>query len=83
MQELFVYADFDWLDTPKLIGELSYESVRGNETYGFSYDKGWLADCGNIFLSEDLQNYPGTQYTKPGRDIFSCFSDATAGDAHC
>ena len=76
MQELFVYADFDWLDTPKLIGELSYESVRGNETYGFSYDKGWLADCGNIFLSEDLQNYPGTQYTKPGRDIFSCFSDA-------
>ena len=76
MKRLFVYADFDWLDSPMLIGELSYDSVRGNDTYGFSYDKEWLAKAGDIFLSDDLQNYPGIQYTRPGRDIFSCFSDA-------
>ena len=76
MKKLYVYADFDWLDTPQLIGELSYDSVRGSETYGLSYDKEWLAKYGDVFLSEDLQNYPGIQYTRPEKDIFACFSDA-------
>ena len=76
MRSIFVYGDFDWLETPQLIGELSYDSVRGNETYGFSYDKDWLAKYGDIYLSEDLQNFPGVQYTRPERDIFACFSDA-------
>ncbi|MDE6648918.1 MAG: type II toxin-antitoxin system HipA family toxin [Muribaculaceae bacterium] len=76
MKKLYVYADFDWLDTSQLIGELSCDSVRGSETYGFSYDKEWLAKYGDVFLSEDLQNYPGIQYTRPDRDIFGCFSDA-------
>lgn len=76
MKKLFVYADFDWLDTPQLIGELSYDSVRGSETYGFSFAKEWLAKYGDVFLSEDLQNYTGIQYTRPERDIFACFSDA-------
>ncbi len=76
MDRLFVYADFVWLAAPTLVGELSFDSVRGNETYSFSYDKEWLAKYGDIFLSEDLQNFPGVQYTRPERDIFSCFSDA-------
>lgn len=76
MQKLFVYADFDWLDKPLLIGVLSCDSVRGNEIYGFSFDNEWLAKYGDIFLSDDLQNYTGTQYTRSERDIFACFSDA-------
>lgn len=76
MKKLYVYADFDWLYTPQLIGELSFDSVRGSETYGFSYDKEWLAKYGDVFLSEDLQNFPGIQYSRPERDIFACFSDA-------
>ncbi|MDE5574805.1 MAG: type II toxin-antitoxin system HipA family toxin, partial [Bacteroidales bacterium] len=71
MQKLYVYADFDWLDAPQLLGELSCDSVRGNETYGFSYNKEWLAEYGDIFFGEDLQSYPGIQYTKPERDIFA------------
>ena len=67
---------FDWLNTPQLIGELTCDSVRGGETYGFSYDKEWLSKYGDVLLSEDLQNYPGIQYTRPQRDIFACFSDA-------
>ena len=59
-----------------MIGELSCDLVRGSETYGFSYDKEWLARYGDVFLSEDLQNYSGIQYTRPERDIFACFSDA-------
>lgn len=36
MKELFVYADFDWLESPQLIGKLSFDSVRGSETYQYA-----------------------------------------------
>ena len=76
MNRLFVYGDFDWLETSVLIGELAYESLRGSDSYSFEFDKGWLAKYGNIFLSADINNFPGLQYTQPGKDIFGCFSDA-------
>lgn len=76
MKRLYVFADFDWLKEPRLIGELSYESLRGSDSYGFCYSDDWLRECGNLFLSDDLNNYPGQQYTAPGKDIFGCFSDA-------
>ena len=76
MKRLYVFADFDWLKEPRLIGELSYESLRGSDSYGFCYNDEWLKDYGGLFLSDDLNNYPGQQYTPPGKDIFGCFSDA-------
>lgn len=76
MKRLYVFADFDWLKAPRLIGELSYESLRSSDSYGFCYSDDWLRDYGNLFLSDDLNNYPGQQYTAPGKDIFGCFSDA-------
>lgn len=76
MKKLYVYADFDWLKNPELIGELSYESLRGSDSYGFKFSDQWLEHHADIFLSEDLNNYPGRQYTHPDRDIFGCFSDA-------
>ena len=38
MKRLYVFADFDWLKEPRLIGELSYESLRGSDSYGFCYN---------------------------------------------
>lgn len=58
------------------MGELSYESLRGEDSYGFSFDEEWLRRAGELFLSADLNNYPGVQYTAAGCDIFGCFSDA-------
>lgn len=76
MKKLYVYADFDWLSVPQLVGVLSYESLRGNDSYGFKFDNDWLRRYASFSLSEDLNNYPGQQYTKPERDIFGCFADA-------
>ena len=76
MQRLFVYACFDWLPAPQLMGELGYESLRGSDSYSFCFDDEWLKKHGNLFLSADFRNYPGMQYTQPGQDIFGCFSDA-------
>lgn len=76
MEKLLIYADFDWLNDIELIGELSYESLRGSDSYGFKFDNKWLKKYGSLFISHDLNNYPGQQYTQPGKDIFGCFSDA-------
>ena len=76
MRTLFIYADFDWLGEPMLVGELGYESLRGSDSYSFKFDNDWLRQYGALFLSADINNYPGLQYTQPGRDIFGCFSDA-------
>ena len=76
MKTIYVYADFDWLTTPMLVGELGYESLRGSDSYAFKFDDNWLRQNGSLFLSADINNYPGQQYTQPGRNIFGCFSDA-------
>ena len=76
MKELYVFADFDWLKEPRLIGDLNYESLCGSDSSGFCYNDEWLKDYGGLFLSDDLNNYPGQQYMAPGKDIFGCFSDA-------
>ena len=76
MNILYVYGDFDWLEGPLLIGELGYESLRGSDSYSFMFSKEWLSKYGSIFLSADINNYPGQQYTQPEKDIFGCFSDA-------
>ena len=76
MERLFIFADFNWLDKPELVGELCYERLRGSDSYAFKFDKNWLDIHAGIKLSEDINNYPGMQYIQPGNDIFGCFSDA-------
>ena len=74
MQSLFVYADFDFLPAPCLVGTLNYDRVRGNEVYSFSYSPHWLSDYGGISLCKDLFTTSGPQYAQDG--LFGCFSDA-------
>lgn len=76
MEKLLVFADFNWLEKTELVGELCYEKLRGSDSYAFKFDENWLAIHSGIKLSEDINNYPGMQYTQPGKDIFGCFSDA-------
>ncbi|MCI1733387.1 MAG: type II toxin-antitoxin system HipA family toxin [Bacteroidales bacterium] len=76
MKKLYVYADFDWLKAIELVGELNCETVRGSNSYSFIFSKDWLKKYASVFLSDDLNNYPGLQFTQPGKDIFGCFSDA-------
>ena len=76
MKKLYIYADFDWLQEIEFVGELGYESLRGSDSYCFTFSNQWLRKHGDLFLSSDLNNYPGVQYTQPGKDIFGCFSDA-------
>ena len=74
MERLQVYADFDWLNAPILVGTLSREMLRGTPSYGFSFDTEWLRSYRSTLLSGDLMNFSGDQY-KSG-EIFGCFGDA-------
>ena len=56
MRTLLVYADFDWLPAPTLIGELGYESLRGTDSYSFRFSEEWLQAHGGLYLSADLNN---------------------------
>ena len=76
MEKLFVFGDFNWLQEPEFIGELCYEKLRGSDSYAFKFDNDWLNLHAGIKLSEDINNYPGMQYTLPCNDIFGCFADA-------
>ena len=76
MKILYVYADLDWLKDVELVGELGYESLRGSDSYSFRFADSWMKKYNAINLSEDINNYPGIQYTRPNKDIFGCFADA-------
>ena len=65
MERLFVFADFNWLGKAELVGELCYEKLRGSDSYAFKFDENWLKVHAGIKLSEDINNYPGMQYTQP------------------
>ena len=54
MKKLYVYADFDWLKEVELIGELGYESLRGADSYSFTFNNEWLRQHSDLFLSDDL-----------------------------
>lgn len=74
MEQLYIYADFDWFDKPELVGRLTYERLRGNGTYGFCFDNSWLKNHSDILLSEELGNFAGFQYSQE-EHVFGCISD--------
>lgn len=48
-EKLYVYADFDWLKEVELIGELGYESLRGADSYSFTFNNEWLRQHSGLF----------------------------------
>lgn len=46
-ERLLVFADFNWLEKPELVGELCYEKLRGSDNYAFKFDENWLNGYSN------------------------------------
>jgi serine/threonine-protein kinase HipA len=74
MDTLYIYADFDWLEKPELIGRLTYERLRGNGTYGFGFDNDWLKNHSDILISEEVGSFSGFQYSQE-EHVFGFVSD--------
>ena len=61
-REIYVYADWQELEGPMLMGVLAAESLRGKEIFSFEYDKDWLSSKFVQVLDPELQLYSGIQY---------------------
>lgn len=76
MRRITVYADFDFLDSPQVIGILGYEHVRGNDHFVFEYSREWLKQHGGIILSGDLMNIPALQHPRRKDCVFGFVKDS-------
>lgn len=76
MKEITVYADFDFLAAPQIIGTLGYEHVRGNDHFVFKYSNDWLKLGGGIILSGDLMNVSSLQHPRGGSSVFGFVKDS-------
>lgn len=76
METIYVYADFDFFENAELIGELSYERVRGSDSFSFEFSHEWLKRHGNIILSGDIMNSAGRQYPRQSGKVFGFVNDS-------
>ena len=76
MKRIIVYADFDFLTSPKEIGTLGYEHIRGKDHFVFEYSRQWLKQHGGILLSGDLMNVPSLQHPRGNDNVFGFVKDS-------
>ena len=73
---IFVYDDFS-MQKPTIMGILYVNSLKGEESYSFEYDREWLKKTElKITLDPELMPYSGRQYPF-GKTIFGLFSDSS------
>ena len=77
-RDLYVYADWDGLNGPLLMGVLHAELLRGKEIFSFEYESDWLKSDHAQLLDPDLQLYSGIQYLNDqDKSNFGLFLDSS------
>jgi serine/threonine-protein kinase HipA len=61
-KQILVFAQWQGMAAPMLMGELSATLIRGKESFGFEYEPSWLASSYAVALDPDLQQFAGPQY---------------------
>lgn len=74
---LLVYADWQGIDGPVLMGELHSERLKGKEIFSFEYDEEWLGSDQLQLIDPDLQFYSGLQHHSVDRKNFGLFLDSS------
>lgn len=74
---IWVYADWETMDAPLLMGILLAQRLRGKEIFSFEYHEGWLGSKQPILhLDPNLGFYKGKQYLPDGKNNFGLFLDS-------
>ena len=77
-KEILVYADWEGLELPQIIGTLfSSYSTSGKEIFSFKYDKNWLKSPFAREIDPDLGLYSGVQYLQGEKSNFGAFLDSS------
>jgi serine/threonine-protein kinase HipA len=75
--DIFVYADWEELKVPVLMGTLSLVHTKGHQVTSFEYHKDWIRLGLAQTLDPDLQFYTGPQYLGKGKANFGIFMDSS------
>lgn len=73
--DIWVYADWKGMVSPKCIGILSVQQAKGRKAFGFSYDADWISSREQLLLDPDIAWYSGQQYPN-GKENFGVFLDS-------
>lgn len=72
-----VYAHWQGMEEPVLMGKLFTAVSRGREIFSFEYDSVWLKSPYGQPLDPDLGLFTGLQYARDGHDNFGLFLDSS------
>ncbi|MDP3432537.1 MAG: HipA domain-containing protein, partial [Bacteroidota bacterium] len=73
--DIWVYAHWKGMLTPRCIGILSAQQAKGRKAFSFSYDKDWIASSEQLLLDPDIAWFSGQQYPN-GKENFGVFLDS-------
>ncbi len=73
--DIWVYADWKGMPSPKCIGILSAQQAKGRKAFSFSYDANWISSQEQLLLDPDIAWYSGQQYPN-GKENFGVFLDS-------
>jgi len=77
-REIYVYAHWEGIQDPTLMGTLQSERLKGNEIFSFQYDEKWLKSNQSRVLDPDLQLYSGAHYLSDDKKLnFGMFTDSS------
>ncbi|MCK4922005.1 MAG: type II toxin-antitoxin system HipA family toxin, partial [Bacteroidales bacterium] len=76
-RSISVYAHWQGMDDPLLIGVLHSDRLKGKEVFSFEYDENWLKSGPSQLLDPNLQLYSGLHYLNEDQENFGIFLDSS------
>ena len=76
-RSICVYAHWQEMDTPFLMGILYSDRLKGKEIFSFEYAENWLQNGPSQLLDPNLQLYSGLHYLNDEQENFGIFLDSS------
>ena len=73
--DIYVFADWETLGKPTLVGVLSAHFAKGKKAFSFEYDKDWLKTDEQRIFDPDIAFFSGPQYPT-NKENFGIFLDS-------
>jgi len=73
----FIYAHWQGMATPQIMGVLKATQARAELIFSFAYDEEWLKKKNGFYLDPNLQLFSGLQYPAAGKPNFGIFLDSS------
>ncbi len=73
--DIYVYAHWQGMPEPKIIGVLAAHYAKGKKAFSFEYAKDWIKSEQQLLLDPDIQFYSGPQYPNK-KENFGVFLDS-------